>query len=330
MKLFDFFATGRRAFEVLAVSSGLLLALAGCSETQFLVHTAKQAKSASQTPAQVGSYKVGRPYQIKGVWYYPKDEPDYEETGIASWYGPGFHGKATANGEVFDENEVSAAHRTLPMPSVVRVTNLGNGRSIVVRVNDRGPFAHGRILDLSRRAAQLLGFERDGTARVRVTLLQIESEQARAISRGDAAPRALADAGPAPAAAPSAAVQVSTVAPPSGATPTRTRRGSAVATVRPTSAAATLGATDDATVLSLPVERTALFVQAGSFQNLENANRLTARLSPLGRSDIQRAEVAGQVYYRVRLGPLSSVEQADMMLARVIDAGYPGSQIVVD
>ena len=101
----------------------------------------------------------------------PREQPDYDETGIASWYGPTFYGKKTANGEIFDANSLSAAHRTLPMPVNVRVTNLGNGKSVVVRVNDRGPYAKGRIIDLSERAAQLLGYYRQGTARVRVTYL---------------------------------------------------------------------------------------------------------------------------------------------------------------
>ena len=119
--------------------------------------------------ANAGAVKIGRPYKIRGRWYHPKDDRSYRETGSASWYGPNFHGRPTANGERFDQNAVSAAHRTLPLPSWVRVENLNNGRQIDVRVNDRGPFAHDRIIDLSRRAAQLLGMERSGTARVRVT-----------------------------------------------------------------------------------------------------------------------------------------------------------------
>lgn len=112
--------------------------------------------------------KIGKPYSIDGRTYVPKDERDYRETGVASWYGPGFAGKRTANGEIFDPNALTAAHRTLPLPSFVAVTNRDNGRTVVVRVNDRGPFARGRIIDLSRRAAQLLGFDRSGTARVEV------------------------------------------------------------------------------------------------------------------------------------------------------------------
>jgi len=122
-------------------------------------------------PPNAGVYKVGQPYQIDNVWYYPREQPDYDETGIASWYGPTFYGKRTANGETYDGNQLTAAHRTLPMPVNVRVTNLQNGKSIIVRVNDRGPYARGRIIDLSKRAAELLDVVQTGTARVRVTYL---------------------------------------------------------------------------------------------------------------------------------------------------------------
>lgn len=123
----------------------------------------------SDTP-KTEKQKVGRPYQIKGRWYKPEIDNGYEEVGIASWYGPGFHGRPTANGERFDENKVSAAHTTLPLPSYVEVTNLDNGKQLYVRVNDRGPFADDRIIDLSKRAAELLGMKQAGVARVRVKL----------------------------------------------------------------------------------------------------------------------------------------------------------------
>lgn len=113
--------------------------------------------------------KVGKPYQIKGNWYKPKYSETYQETGIASWYGDYFHGKKTANGEVFNMNKISAAHKTLPLPSYVVVTNLDNGKKLYVRVNDRGPFADNRIIDLSKAAAYKLGFKNKGLARVRVT-----------------------------------------------------------------------------------------------------------------------------------------------------------------
>ena len=123
----------------------------------------------AQAPVKGGPrYKLGAPYQAGGVWYVPAEQPGYDEVGIASWYGDQFNGKPTANGEIFDMNAVSAAHATLPMPCIVEVTNLENGRSIQVRMNDRGPFHPGRIIDLSRGAAQQLGYFDKGTAKVRV------------------------------------------------------------------------------------------------------------------------------------------------------------------
>lgn len=115
-----------------------------------------------------GRYQVGKPYTIKGITYYPRVDPSLNETGIASWYGPNFHGRLTANGEIYDQYALTAAHPTMPLPSYARVTNLENGRAITVRVNDRGPFAPGRVIDLSARAAQMLGYDRKGLAKVRV------------------------------------------------------------------------------------------------------------------------------------------------------------------
>ena len=116
-------------------------------------------------------YKVGKAYKINGRWYQPAEDPTYNRTGIASWYGRDFHGRPTANGEIFDMNQMTAAHTTLPLPSLVEVKNLENGRRVTVRVNDRGPFANDRIIDLSRAAARELGFEQNGLARVRVRYL---------------------------------------------------------------------------------------------------------------------------------------------------------------
>lgn len=120
-------------------------------------------------------YKIGAPYRIKGELYRPAVDYAYNAEGEASWYGPGFHGKLTANGEIYDENALTAAHPTLPLPSKVRVTNLDNGRSVLLTLNDRGPFAKGRIIDVSRKAANLLGFLKAGVARVRVEILEKES-----------------------------------------------------------------------------------------------------------------------------------------------------------
>ncbi len=146
---------GRLGLGALAVLCSLTL-LAGCGGTY---RTSRP------------HYKVGTPYQVSGQWYHPRMVSQYEQEGVASWYGTDFHGRPTANGEVYNMYDLTAAHPTLPLPSLVRVTNLENGRSAVVRVNDRGPFVKNRIIDLSKQAARALDFERKGTARVRVTYM---------------------------------------------------------------------------------------------------------------------------------------------------------------
>lgn len=123
-------------------------------------------------PKGGGVRKIGDPYVAAGQTVVPQEDPDYDQAGVASWYGEMFHGRKTANGEIYDMNALTAAHPTLPLPSYVKVTHLGNGRSLILRVNDRGPFKRNRIIDLSRRAAQLLGVKRNGTGPVRVQYLR--------------------------------------------------------------------------------------------------------------------------------------------------------------
>ena len=122
----------------------------------------------TRLPRGGGRDQTGKPYKVKGQWYSPKEEPGYRKSGLASWYGDAFHGRLTANGEIYDMTHLTAAHPTMPLPSYARVTNAKNGASIVVRVNDRGPYAHGRIIDLSRRAAEMLDYTHSGVAKVEV------------------------------------------------------------------------------------------------------------------------------------------------------------------
>jgi len=138
------------------------------SESDYGVSASERVVTRGRIPDGGGYEHVGSPYVIAGELYVPREDPDYSEVGYASWYGPNFHGRLTANGEIYDMNGLSAAHTTLPLPSYVRVTNLTNGSSVVVRVNDRGPFHDDRIIDLSARAAELLGMTNAGVAQVQV------------------------------------------------------------------------------------------------------------------------------------------------------------------
>jgi rare lipoprotein A len=158
------------AAPVGALLLGCLL-LANCSSNKFSddsKYSPRVVADGEPVPKGGGAYHVGRPYSVNGQTYYPSENPGYRAEGIASWYGPDFHGRLTANGEVFDMHGISAAHPTLPIPSYARVTNLENGRSIIVRINDRGPYARNRIIDVSIGAANALRFYGDGVARVRV------------------------------------------------------------------------------------------------------------------------------------------------------------------
>jgi rare lipoprotein A len=152
--------------------AALCLLLANCSskvDSYYGVSASPRVVSYGETvPKGGGVYRVGAPYVVAGRVYVPEENPSYRADGLASWYGEDFHGRQTANGEVFDLNGISAAHPTLPLPCYARVTNLSNGRSIIVRVNDRGPYHGNRIVDVSVRASQLLGFQNNGTAWVRV------------------------------------------------------------------------------------------------------------------------------------------------------------------
>ena len=161
----DLGLTGR----ILAVVT--LLFLAACAEAELGSHAAKTIQPEPVKP-QVGHYKVGSPYEVNGVWYYPNVDYAYRESGIASWYGPKFHGKPTANGEIYDQNKLTAAHPTLPMSSWIKVTNLTNNRSVLLRVNDRGPYVDGRIVDVSHRAAQVLDFKKRGLAKLLVEVVE--------------------------------------------------------------------------------------------------------------------------------------------------------------
>ncbi len=337
----------RMAVALLAVG-----VFGGCAETQFAIHSAKRLAGAVEDQGSP-DYKVGQPYQINGAWYYPKEDYNFDETGIASWYGTKFHGRKTANGEIYDMNALTAAHRTLPMPSYVRVTNLENGRSLVLRVNDRGPFARSRIIDISRRGSQLLGFQQQGTAKVRVQILADKSRALKARLQGQAElakvgspititrlPKAKVAAetlepppgGNSNAEVASAAPPPRLIAPPPSAAPASTPMSAPAPgpqTGGPTETALAKSPVDGEVNVQV-VPATNIFVQAGAFSQYENANKVRARLSAVGPVKISSVLIGGRDLFRVRVGPLTSVGAADKMLEQIARAGYPGARIIVE
>lgn len=384
-----------KSFGRLGRGAGVALAallLAACAQTELAIHAAKQIneKAGDSANRRVGDYKIGSPYQINGVWYYPKEDYEFSETGVASWYGQQFHGKSTANGEIFDMNELTAAHRTLQMPAVVRVTNLENGRSVLLRINDRGPFARNRVIDVSRRGAQLLGFMEKGTAMVRIDVMADESRQVAmdaqrkvqvAALQPNARARVTAEPlnGSAPVQSPSVTVlgadtspmqltplpaQVASAqqavplpqskprvaasrAPASkaAAKPVPRPENRNVAAAQPAQAAVAQAAmTQAAMTPALPagevrpgeVRQIALrgeprmFVQVGAFNDRSKADRLRSQLVNFGPTQVSQTQASGQRFFRVRVGPVATVEQADRVLDAVIDAGHSTARVVVD
>lgn len=268
-----------------------------------------------------GYYKVGTPYEINGVWYYPAVDYGYQETGIASWYGSKFHGRATANGEIFDRRQLTAAHRTLPMPSMVRVTNLDNGRQLELRVNDRGPFARGRIIDISERGAELLGFKEQGTARVRIEIMESESRRMAAAAgagRDDVVPEAAPTENVVTASLTDEEISDSRAG-------TDARGTSSLDLARALPVPEPNGAVD----YKAP-EATTMYVQAGSFVREGNAARLRDRLAWLGDARVHRAQVNDRQFFRVRLGPLETVEDVDRLLEELTAKGLPEAEVVVE
>jgi rare lipoprotein A len=275
---------GKRVTRVaLLLGIGLLLAACGGMAPRYSLGTGPRVSHPT--------YKIGTPYTIKGITYYPHVDYAYDQTGLASWYGEAFDGQYTANGEVFDLNQITAAHKTLPLPSIVEVINLQNNRALRVRVNDRGPFVDGRVIDVSRRVAQLLGFERSGTAMVRVRVLKDESMQAEAaaaqgiVSNGSA----FASAAPTPPPTPTLAVASRPAAAPvaiAAVTPPPQQIG------RPT-----------------PV-----------YQGLPQAPATPASHHFLVQSPL----------YRMEIGPVETQEEANRALAQMIQSGYRDAHIVMN
>jgi len=305
--------------------------LAGCATSHY----------GSSHSATQGNFKVGNAYQVQGKWYTPTESYSYDETGISSWYGDEFNGKRTANGEIFDKNALTAAHPTLQLPSLIRVTNLENGRSAVLRVNDRGPFAKSRLIDVSHKAANVLGYDGSGTARVRVQVLDRESRIIADAARKGYTPAqqmAMAYEQPVPiASTEQKSIEVANneagLPPAVAQIENENVQSTEIAPPPPAPQSVTKSDIDNLNkqlFRKYPVEPTALYVQVGAFTDVNNANALKQKLSGLGHTQIFQTTVNGRAFNRVRIGPMQSVDKADVLLKRTFAAGYPGARIVVD
>lgn len=307
----------------MAIVSGMCLGAPGrarCAATVLMVGLASTLAACSSGPAGEGyanggpggvipnriaggRYKVGAPYQAAGVWYVPAEQPRYDATGVASWYGDAFHGKATANGELFDMTAVTAAHATLPLPSMVEVTNLDNGRSITVRVNDRGPYVAGRIIDLSRGAAEALGYRNHGVARVRVRYLGPAELPAGAAPPPSLPTPTPAVASAAPARPPEPAIEQRPLTAP-------TRSEAAAPSLAPSLAPR------------------GLTVQAGAFSDKTKAEQFALRLSVVGKAAVAPVQRGPVTLWRVTVGQAADRVGADALRAKVAEFGVADARVV--
>ncbi len=306
----------RQLLKYSAVFIALGLVVAGCSSSKkdpFAGVGSPYYSKAGPLPKGGGRYHVGNPYEVAGNWFTPKEQPNYDKTGIASWYGPQFHRRMTSNGEWFDMNELTAAHATLPLPSYAKVTNIENGRSVVVRINDRGPFVGTRIIDMSRRSAEVLGFKPKGMAKVRVQYIgaaplndqgQHLAAMNRELRNGTPVDQMLAAAD---GNAMGAGTQIARYEPRlDGSLP------------EPTIASATSD-----------YQSPEYFVQVGSFADPYNAERAREELANSGPVQVQELMGSAGALYRVRIGPLRNEDQAQVALQQAVDLGHPDARLIM-
>jgi rare lipoprotein A len=298
--------------------------------------TAVPEVGADAIPKPEPKSRYGNPpfYDVFGKRYYVlSSSADYVERGVASWYGPGFHQVRTSSGELYDMYGMTAAHRTLPLPAYVRVTNLQNGRSVVVRVNDRGPFVGNRIIDLSYTAAARLDMLRDGTAMVEVRSIDAGAPPSVPVPvpvpMPATAPTITTMAAVAPATTGTSLIATADAAPVTAA-PDAADAPEASATAAATAAvgAAPAAATSAAVSAAKPV----LFVQAGAFADPANAARLAAKLrgGDYGRIFVRDDVIAGRRMYRVRIGPVADVQSFDRIYEALERDGVHDAHLAMD
>jgi len=308
------------------------LAIAGCASHK---HTASRDPFAGKgspiypgkgpVPWGGGKYYVGKPYQVAGQWFEPKEQPSYDKKGVASWYGEDFNRRKTSNGEWFDMNRLTAASATLPLPSYVKVTNLDNGREIVVRVNDRGPFVNTRIMDLSKQAANELGYLQKGTTQVRVQylgpapisdnggkhLLAMNTE----LEKGTPNRSLIAAADRRRGKSTSDNVMVAQVQP-------------ARKQVQPAAVTVAYQPPPAAPAMAAPNGEVNYFIQLGSFSDGSNATRARDQFAAIWPVQfIELSGAAGPVY-RVRLGPISDADDAQTALSDAHSAGFSDARVI--
>lgn len=274
-----------------------------------------------EPPRGGGRYQVGRPYKVAGRWFKPREQPHYDMTGPASWYGEDFNYRMTSNGEWFNMNDLTAAHPTLPLPSYVKVTNLDNGREVIVRVNDRGPFVGPRIIDMSKRSAEVLGFKDKGKTKVHVQYIGPAPLNDRGTHLA-AMNRELQSGTPLKtmiaAADRNEAIMVAAATQPMRPVAAQPEIVLAAASPLPQTAAFQAAA---------PVAGS-YYIQVGSFSDAGNAETVRAGFANVWPVQVTAASASGGEVYRVRIGPITGETDAMTALQDAIDHGHPDAHVI--
>ncbi len=253
-------------------------------------------------------YKVGNKYSVNNKYYFPKKDLYYNKTGIASWYGPKFHGKLTANGEIYNQYALTAAHKTLPIPSAVRVTNLQNNKSVILRINDRGPFVNDRIIDLSSKAADILDLKKKGTGLVRVTILKEKSLMLEKLAKDGLFPEIYN--------LPKSEVPKVNV---------------------PKMTSVKIEGSKKSNIVKRKInydfknakKEFSIYIKLASFNSMASAKLMKEKLSYIEKIKIYKVHADSQVLYQVKAGPFLSVEKVDKLHLLLLKKGMQGAKIII-
>ena len=306
-KLFYFFKNSRNIFFIT-----FLILIQGCTSSvevaanlgkKYLIP--KEEKKRIQKPI----YKIGKKYSVGGKYYYPKKDLYYNKTGIASWYGPKFHGKLTANGEIYNQYALTAAHKTLPLPSAVKVTNLKNNKSIILRINDRGPFVNDRIIDLSSKAADILDLKRKGTGLVRVQILREKSLYLEKLAKQGSFP------------------EINDLK--ETELPNITIPGKVSVKIKDTKNQKIVTKKINYNFKNLNKEYK-IYIKLASFSSKKNAEIMKKKVSYIDKVKIYKIYKLNKTLYQVKAGPFLSVEKVDQLHSLLLQKGMQGAKIIIE
>tara|TARA_Y100000287_G_scaffold152306_1_gene128103 strand:- start:584 stop:1522 length:939 start_codon:yes stop_codon:yes gene_type:complete len=306
-KLFYFCKNSRNIFFII-----FLILIQGCTSSievaanlgkKYLIP--KEEKKRIQKPI----YKIGKKYNVGGKYYYPKKDLYYNKTGIASWYGPKFHGKLTANGEIYNQYALTAAHKTLPLPSAVKVTNLKNNKSIVLRINDRGPFVNDRIIDLSSKAADILDLKREGTGLVRVQILREKSLYLEKLAKQGSFP------------------EINDLK--ETELPNITIPSKVAVKIKDTKNQKIITKKINYNLKNLNKEYK-IYIKLASFSSKKNAEIMKKKVSYIDKVKIYKIYKLNKTLYQVKAGPFLSVEKVDQLHSLLLQKGMQGAKIIIE